>query len=191
MSTIELIAVVFGLLSVVLTIRQSIWCWPTGLVQVILFIGIFYDAKLYSDMILHVIYIFLQFYGWYYWLRGDKGTTPPKVESLSPIMLASWGTAVAVLSALWGYVMYRWTDASFAFADAFIMVASLAAQWLLAQKKLQSWWFWIAVDLVAIFVYWQKDLKLTSLLYVVFLVLAGLGWWTWKTSRQQTRRVLL
>ena len=190
MSTIELIAVVFGLLSVVLTIRQSIWCWPTGLVQVILFIGIFYDAKLYSDMILHVIYVFLQFYGWYYWLRGDKGTTPPKVESLSPIMLASWGTAVAVLSALWGYVMYRWTDASFAFADAFIMVASLAAQWLLAQKKLQSWWFWIAVDLVAIFVYWQKDLKLTSLLYVVFLVLAGLGWWTWKKSRQQTRRVL-
>jgi nicotinamide mononucleotide transporter len=190
MSTIELIAVVFGLLSVVLTIRQSIWCWPTGLVQVILFIGIFYDAKLYSDMILHVIYVFLQFYGWYYWLRGDKGTTPPKVESLSPIILASWGTAVAVLSALWGYVMYRWTDASFAFADAFIMVASLAAQWLLAQKKLQSWWFWIAVDLVAIFVYWQKDLKLTSLLYVVFLVLAGLGWWTWKKSRQQTRRVL-
>jgi nicotinamide mononucleotide transporter len=191
MSTIELIAVVFGLLSVVLTIRQSIWCWPTGLVQVILFIGIFYDAKLYSDMILHVIYVFLQFYGWYYWLRGDKGTTPPKVESLSPIMLASWGTAVAVLSAFWGYVMYRWTDASFAFADAFIMVASLAAQWLLAQKKLQSWWFWIAVDLVAIFVYWQKDLKLTSFLYMVFLVLAGLGWWTWKKSRQQTRRVLL
>lgn len=190
MSTLELIAVVFGVLSVVLTIRQNIWCWPTGLVQVVLFIGIFYDAKLYSDVILHVIYVFLQFYGWFYWLRGDKGIAPPNVEALSGPLLASWVFAVAVLTTLWGYAMHRWTDASFAFADAFIMVASLAAQWLLAQKKLQSWWFWIAVDLMAIVVYWQKDLKLTALLYIVFLVLAGIGWWTWKMSYQQNRQVL-
>lgn len=179
MSTVELIAVIFGLLSVVLTVRQNVWCWPTGLVQVVLFIGVFYQAKLYSDVILHVIYVFLQFYGWYYWLYGEKDATPPKVVALPHKTLIIWCLGVAFLSSVWGYVMQSWTDASFAFADAFIMVASLAAQWLMAEKKLQSWGFWIAVDVVAIAVYWQKELHLTSMLYAIFLVLACVGLWTW------------
>lgn len=187
MSTIELIAVVFGLLSVILTIRQNIWCWPTGLVQVVLFVGIFYDAKLYSDMVLHVIYIFLQFYGWYYWLYGDRGNKILVVQKLTPNQLVWWTLAVVVLTGMWGGLMHFCTDASFAFADAFIMMASLAAQWLMAQKKLQSWYYWIAVDIVGIFVYWQKGLSLTALLYCLFLVLALLGWISWYSANQRAR----
>lgn len=187
MSTIELVAVVFGLLSVILTIRQNIWCWPVGLIQVLLFVGIFYDAKLYSDMVLHVIYIFLQCYGWYYWLYGDRGKQIIVVQKLTTSEFVWWSLAIVVLTAIWGSLMQYWTDASFAFADAFIMMASLAAQWLMAQKKLQSWYFWIAVDIIAIVVYWQKDLHLTALLYFLFLGLAGLGWISWHHSFQRSR----
>jgi len=158
----ELIAVVFGIASVVLTIRQSVWCWPTGLVQVVLFIGIFYEAKLYSDVILHIIYIGLQFYGWYYWLYGDKTQTLLPVKSLPGIDMLSWVALVACGTASWGYGMAKYTDASFPYGDAFIMVASLVAQWLMARKLLESWGFWIAVDIVAIYVYWQKELHMTS-----------------------------
>ena len=72
MSWMEAVAVVFGVACVWLTIRQSIWCWPTGLVQVFLYIFIFYEVKLYSDLILHVIYVGLQIYGWQHWLRGGN-----------------------------------------------------------------------------------------------------------------------
>jgi len=78
--------------------------------------------------------------------------------------------------------MQRFTDASLPYPDAFTTVASLFAQWLLARKKLESWYFWIAVDIVAIVVYWYKQLYLTTGLYAIFLVLAIIGFFTWKNS---------
>ena len=72
MNWIEAVAVVFGIVCVALTVRQSIWCWPAGLVQVTLYVYVFYGARLYSDMILHVIYIGVQVYGWHHWLHGAQ-----------------------------------------------------------------------------------------------------------------------
>lgn len=72
MSLFEIIAALFGLVSVWLTVKENIWCWATGLVTVFMYIFIFYEARLYSDMILQIIYVFLQIYGWYYWLHGGK-----------------------------------------------------------------------------------------------------------------------
>ena len=76
MNAIEIIAAIFGLVSVWLTVKENIWCWPTGLIMVFLYIFVFYEAHLYSDVILQVIYIFLQIYGWYIWLNGGKDNTP-------------------------------------------------------------------------------------------------------------------
>ncbi len=185
----ELIAVAFGIASVVLTIRQSVWCWPTGLVQVVLFIGIFYEAKLYSDVVLHIIYVGLQFYGWYYWLYGDKTQPQLPVKSLPSFYLLSWFVLVAIGTAIWGYGMAKYTDASFPYFDAFIMVASLVAQWLMARKLLESWGFWIAVDIVAIYVYWQKELHMTSILYAIFLALAIWGSIAWRKSIRNAAQV--
>ena len=72
MSPVEIVATIFGLLCVYFTVKQNIWCWPTGLVQVVLYTYIFFGAKLYSDSILQVIYIPMQIYGWYFWLHGGK-----------------------------------------------------------------------------------------------------------------------
>ncbi|MGA1133103.1 MAG: nicotinamide riboside transporter PnuC [Prochlorotrichaceae cyanobacterium] len=90
MTGIEVIAVVFGLLCVWLTVRQNIWCWPTGLVQVTLYIVIFYQVKLYSDLILHILYVFLQIYGWYHWLHGGKTRSALRVSSATSIAFAPW-----------------------------------------------------------------------------------------------------
>jgi len=75
MSGLEIAAVVFGLACVYPTIRQSVLCWPAGLIQVLLYIAIFYEVKLYSDMLLQVVYVGLQIYGWYYWIHGGKSMT--------------------------------------------------------------------------------------------------------------------
>lgn len=182
MTWIEATAVIFGLLCVWLTVRQNIWCWPTGLVQVALYIVIFYDAKLYSDVILHVVYVILQIYGWHHWLYGGRDRSKLPVTSLQAHGLIGWILVVAVGTAGWGWSMARFTDASVPYWDAFTTVASLVAQWLMTRKRLQSWLFWISVDIVAIGVYLHKSLIMTSGLYLIFLVLATMGFFTWRTS---------
>lgn len=182
MTLIEGFAALCGLLCVWLTIRQSILCWPIGLVQVVLYVGIFYHARLYSDLILHLIYIVMQFYGWYHWLHGSRGQAELEVSVLSKPAVMAWGTVAVGVTVLWGHSMATYTDAAAPYADGFIAVASLIAQWLMARKNLQSWHFWIAVDVVAIAVYFSKELYITTGLYSVFLVLAILGYFQWKQA---------
>lgn len=179
---LEITAVIFGLLSVIFTVRQNIWCWPTGLVQVALYIIIFYEAKLYSDMILQIIYVVLQIYGWYHWLYGAKDKANLPVTKSKSTELVSWIMAGLVGMVVWGFLMNRYTDAAAPYPDAFIVVGSLIAQWLMARKRLDSWLFWIAVDVVAIAVYGYKALYFTAGLYLVFLGLCVIGLEQWKKS---------
>ena len=183
MNPVEIAATIFGLLCVWLTVKQNIWCWPTGLVMVVLYISIFYEAKLYSDVILQVFYIFVQFYGWYYWLHGGKNRSEVPVTKMTKTALTVW-TLIGIVGTLgWGYFMNRFTDASIPYGDAFTTVISIVAQWLMAKKVLESWWYWIAVDVVAVGVYFVKGLYLTTGLYAVFLGLAIAGYIAWRKSR--------
>jgi nicotinamide mononucleotide transporter len=182
MTLIESIAVIFGLLCVWLTIRQNIWCWPTGLIQVALYVFIFYRVKLYSDLILHVIYVILQIYGWHHWLRGGGDHGRLTVSRLPPRGFIGWILVATVGTAIWGWGMATFTDAAVPYWDAFITVASLIAQWLMTRKRLESWWFWISVDVVAIGVYVYKFLLMTSGLYAVFLVMATMGFFAWRRT---------
>jgi nicotinamide mononucleotide transporter len=182
MTWIELVAAVCGLLCVWLTVRQNVLCWPTGLVQVVLYIGVFYQARLYSDLLLHVVYVVMQVYGWYHWLYGGRERSELKVTTLATRSLLVWTLVGAVATAAWGHSMATYTDAAAPYPDAFVAVASLIAQWLMARKRLESWFFWIAVDFVAIAVYLYKRLYITTGLYSVFLVLAVLGYFEWRRS---------
>ncbi|QDV69110.1 Nicotinamide riboside transporter PnuC [Rosistilla carotiformis] len=185
MNLIELTATGFGFLCVLLTIRRSVWCWPTGLIQVLLFIIIFYDAKLYSDLVLHVIYVGLQFYGWYCWTRDDAGDENLIVKSLPMSWLVGWIAVTVIGTVSLGWAMARWTDASLPYPDAFTTVASLVAQLLLARRYFQNWGFWICVDCVAIWVYYTKDLHATAVLYTAFLILATIGFLAWNKQRRK------
>jgi nicotinamide mononucleotide transporter len=179
---IQITATVCGFMCVVLTIRRNIWCWPVGLAQVLLFIVIFYDARLYSDLLLHIVYVGLQLYGWSCW--GTRSTAESTsqliVETLQPATLCWWiaGTAGATLAL--GHTMETWTNAAVPYADAFTTSASLTAQYLLAHRRLENWLFWIVVDVVAIGVYVHKDLIPTAVLYSLFLVLAMIGYVCWR-----------
>ncbi|MBK5971184.1 MULTISPECIES: nicotinamide riboside transporter PnuC [Thiorhodovibrio] len=185
MTVIEAIAVIFGFLCVWLIIRQNIWCWPTGLVQVVLYLFIFSQVKLYSDMLLHGIYVVMQLYGWHWWLHGGHDRDRLPVTRLSAAGLSAWALLAAAASLGWGHLMATQTDAALPYADAFTTVASLVAQWLLARKKLESWLFWIAVDLAAIVIYYSKTLYLTSGLYAAFLVMAVFGLLAWHRSQRE------
>jgi nicotinamide mononucleotide transporter len=183
-SPLEITAVVFGLLSVIFTIRQNIWCWATGLVNVILYILIFYRAALYSDVVLQVIYVPLQLYGWYHWVYGNRNGANPDlpVTRLTSFAACIWTAVAANLIAIDGYIMHRFFNAALPYWDAAIAVLSLIAQYLLARKVLENWMIWIAVDILALGVYTAKGLYLTTGLYGVYLVLATFGLIAWLKS---------
>jgi nicotinamide mononucleotide transporter len=188
MTIIEGIAAISGLICVWLTIKQKILCWPIGLVQILLYIYVFYCTRLYSDVILQVIFVFISIYGWYYWKKGNPG------KEKVPVSLAGLFTGVWFLISLggtfaMGFLMSKYTNAALPYPDSFVTVASLIAQWLMAKKKLESWFFWIIVDIIATGIYWYKNLYFTSGLYTVFLILAILGYLEWRKSFKNTKAI--
>jgi nicotinamide mononucleotide transporter len=172
----------FGLICVILTVRQNIWCWPTGLLQVLLYIFVFYEARLYSDMILHIIYVILQIYGWWAWLYGSKDHGKLPVSRIKITMALVWAAVAIFGSFVVGFMMHCYTNAALPYWDACIMVLSLIAQYLMARKILESWIIWIVVDVLALGVYSVKGLYTTTGLYGVFLVLSILGLLSWKKT---------
>ena len=186
MSPIEIAAALFGLLSVYYTLREHVWCWPTGLVNVVLYVVVFFEAKLYADTLLQVVYIALQIYGWYEWLHGGPAKTELRISRCSSGTLVFLLLLSAAGTLGMGYGFDHFTDAALPYWDSAITVLSLIAQWLVAKKRLENWLFWIVVDVLGIGVYLVKGLYPTGILYGIYLVMAVMGyraWWhTWRNE---------
>ena len=182
MSILEIIAFLLGLANVTLVVRRSIWNYPFGLAMVVLYGVIFSEARLYSDAILQIFFFVVQIYGWWNWahVRAEAGEVT--VVGLSHRTRARWAVGCIVASALWGYGMYRFTDASFPWIDATLAIVSVAAQILMSRRAVESWWLWIAVDVGSVGLYAAKGLWLTTLLYAIFLGLAVWGLVDWRRA---------
>jgi len=180
MSGVEVVGTLTSFVSVVLTLRARIESWPVGIVSCVAFLLLFYDIKLYADAGLQVFFILTGFWGWWVWLRGGKDQGPVRIGFLGPRQRMA---VVAVgLSSIFvcGRLFSEYTDAHLPYWDSAIAGLSVTAQLLLAGKKLENWFFWIAVDVLSIGVYFHKKIYLTSLLYVFFLVLATRGYFEWR-----------
>lgn len=178
-NALELLAVSWGILTVWLTVKQNIWCWPVGSLSNVLFTVIFFREKLYADMALQVIYIGLNTYGWYEWLYGGRGKTPlPVGRAPLRMRFLLGGLAAAAITGL--TLVLRQTDASLPFWDAATTVLSLVAQYMLAKKWLENWGVWITVNLLYIGIYAVKGLYFTSAQQFIFIYLSVLGFIAWR-----------
>ena len=181
-SCLELVAVVFGIISVFLSVREHIWSWPTAIVNVSLFFLLFYRSGLYSDMGLQVVYFCLSVYGWYEWLYGGQGRTTLRVTR-TPRKV--WTILAAIAIVVWatlGRITSRLPGAALPYVDAATTTTSLIAQWMMTRKLLENWTLWVLVDMVYIGMFLYKGLYLTAINYGVYLVLAVMGHFAWKTS---------
>lgn len=181
-SCLELVAVVFGVVSVLLSVKEHIWSWPTALVNVALYTVLFYQSGLYSDMGLQPIYFVLSIYGWYEWVYGGKGKTELQV-SRTP---RSVWIAVSVIGvAFWavdGYATSHLPNVSLPHVDAATVTVSLIAQYMMTRKYIENWTLWIVVDVVYVGMFIFKGLYLTAGNYAIYLVLAVMGHIAWKKS---------
>ena len=188
-SPLELLAAIVGAISVWLSVRQNILSWPTAIVNVVLYAIVFYQAKLYADMGLQVVYAALSIYGWYEWLYGGEGRTELHVTLTSPRLAALLALIALSGAALLGTLLRHTTDAALPYMDSFLSSTSLVAQWMMTRKKLENWLVWIFVDVLYVGMFIFKGLYLTAGLYAVFLALAVRGYVDWRRSMAGTARV--
>lgn len=178
---LEAISFVTGAVCVWLTVKQSIWNFPIGLINVATFCVVFFQSRLFADAGLQIVYFALGLMGWYLWLRGGENRSELVVSRSPRIELVVTLALVAVATiGLWKTLQQVGGSASF--LDALTTSISLAAQWLLNRKRLESWIAWIVVDIIYIPLYAYKELYLTALLYAIFLVMAVLGLRAWRES---------
>jgi nicotinamide mononucleotide transporter len=190
MSPLEILAVLINVLGVWLTARRIHWCWPVGIVAVVLYAWLFYQWKLYSDMLLQGIYVVLQSYGWWRWKQGrldhgkvHVGPLPRREATLS--LLAGAAGAVSL-----GWLMHRYTDAALPWLDAALTAFSLVASFWAARKRIASWTLWIVLDSVYVGVFLYKQLYPTAALYAGFVVLAVYGLRLWQADLRRSATAL-
>ncbi len=135
---IEAIAVAFGIVSVLLSVRENIWSWPTAIVNVTLYIFVFFRARLYADMALQVVYIAISAYGWHEWLHGGRGRAALSVSRGTPRLAAVLVGIGAASSLLIGTLLARHTNAALPYVDSMTTATSLIAQWMMAHKILRG-----------------------------------------------------
>lgn len=182
MSVVEVLGFVSGALCVWLVARQNVWNWPIGIANNVTFFVLFWTAGIYADAGLQVVYVALAAYGWWAWLRSGTGHSALAVSRTTRrqwAVLAAVGVAATVVLT---WVLTTATDSVVPVPDAVTTVLSLLATWGQARKKLESWWLWIAADVVYVPLYAYKDLWLTAVLYLGFLGLCVMGLRNWTAS---------
>ena len=181
----EVLAASLGVINIVLIVRRSVWNYPFGIAMVSITAWLFVqpEVRLYSDALLQVFFFVVQLYGWWSWSKAQAAAGDISVERLAPKAWAACLAAITVATLGWGALMHRFTDASLPWWDAFIAMASVAAQLLMARRYLENWVLWIAVDVVAIGVYASKGLMLLALLYLLFLILSAVGLVSWRRAQ--------
>lgn len=189
MSTLEIIAVIFTLICVALTVVRNVWCWPIGIIGVSAYFFLFYQNKLYADMGLQVIYFAQGVYGWYFWIYGknaDAAEVP--IRRLSRNEILTGVIVIGLLIMTIGFISSTFTDTDVAYLDATVASVSLVANMLLARKIIDNWVLWIGVDVVYVFLFTYKGLYLSAGLYAVFffMAIAGLIGWRKKWLQQNT-----
>lgn len=178
---LEAASFVTGAICVWLTVKESIWNFPIGLLNVATFSVVFFKSRLFADAGLQVVYFVLGVIGWRLWLRGGEDRTQLRI-SRAPALELLLIAAFVVGGTLGLRQLLHLAGGSASFWDALTTSLSLASQWLLNRKRLESWAGWILVDAIYVPLYIYKELYLTAILYAIFFAMAVMGWRAWQRT---------
>ncbi|MDH5345234.1 MAG: nicotinamide riboside transporter PnuC [Gammaproteobacteria bacterium] len=181
-SPLEVAAVVFAVLYLLLAIRENIWCWLCAGVSTAIYVWLFAGAKLYMESLLNVFYFGMAIYGWHVWTSGrvNERELPVTVWPLAVHAVAL--LAIAILVATVGTWLSWYTDAAYPYVDSATTFGAIWATLLVARKVLENWWYWLAIDVVSTFIFWGRGLELTSLLFALYVAVIPFGLAAWKRS---------
>lgn len=189
MDILEIIGACIGLLYLALEYKANVWLWPVGIVMSLFYVVIFFHGKFYADAAVYLYYIGANVYGLAAWLRSKDQSdeaAPVRIvhtpkRQILPLALVSVALWMIIF-----LVLRTFTDSPIPWGDAFTTSLSVVAMWMLAQKQLEQWLLWVVVNAVSLCLYVWKGLYPTSVLYVVYTVVAVLGYFKWKKEMETT-----
>jgi nicotinamide mononucleotide transporter len=187
LAPLEVVAVVAAIAYLLLAIRQNIWCWLGAAISTAIYVYLFFVAKLYMESALNLFYFAMAAYGWSVWYfgRSDGEELPVSVWGRNV-----HGIAIALIvaaSLVSGYLLARYSDAAYPYIDSMTTWGAIWATFLVARKVLENWWYWLVIDTASIVIYWSRDLQLTALLFVAYVVMIPFGLIAWRRSwREQS-----
>jgi nicotinamide mononucleotide transporter len=177
---VELIAVFFGLLCVWSMKKESILAFPFGIINVLIYVYICFAAKLYAYAGINLFYFVMSVYGWYNWLRKGAGEETLRITECSKPEKILNGSAILVFFVILFILLKRFTDSVVPVWDALTTAIYIIGMWLLARKKIENWILWIAGDFISIFLFAWEKLYFSSFQFLVFTIIAVLGYLEWK-----------
>ena len=175
-SILETVAVIFSLLYVYLAAHQNNLCWLAAVISVGLYIYICFNAKLYAETVLQVFYFLMAIYGFYSWKKNNSQlqiSTWPIKKHLFIIFLGT------ILTFFLGFIFSNFTDAEMPLVDSFTTVFSVFATYMVVKKILSNWLYFIIIDIISTYLYFSRDLHLTSLLFLLYTFIAVAGFIKW------------
>ena len=177
----EITAIFFALAYVILAVLEKRSCWIMAFLSALLYVIIFWKVRLYLESGLQIFYLIMASYGWWTWgRRGNNCTSQIRTKSRE---FHYYGAGfIIVCSLILGAIMERWTDAAAPYIDATTTIAALFTTWMTTQKILENWLYWIVIDVVSVALYLSRDLQLTAGLFAGYVVLASIGYLTWRSQ---------
>jgi nicotinamide mononucleotide transporter len=172
---IESIAVLFSILYVILAVKENIWCWGAALISVSLYIYICFSAQLYPETGLQVFYFIMAIIGYYMWNKENKEEIKEWSEIKHLLIILSG----AILTFFMGFYFSTYTNSQMPIIDSFTTVFSIIATYMVIKKVLGNWLYWIVIDAVSVYLYFNRDLHLTSLLFIAYTIIAIFGYFSW------------
>ena len=179
MTLLEIAANAFVAAAIFLAGRNNVHTWWTGIVGCTLFALIFYEVKLYDDVILQIFFVLTSIVGWYRWLRGNSGQELD-VRFSKPSFIAICTTLAVVTAAGYGALLHAFTDAYAPFLDSMVLVFSVLGQILMMDRRVENWWAWLLVNTIAVPLYASRGLYLTAALYAAFWINAVVSLVRWR-----------
>ncbi|WP_198678680.1 nicotinamide riboside transporter PnuC [Idiomarina seosinensis] len=179
----ELIALLLALAYLLFAAHQRQWCWLAAGISCTIYAIIFWQARLYMEALLQVFYIVMAGYGWWQWQKSVIATEGPKRKfnwrwhALQWAWVIPAGTIIAIL-------LDVYTDADAVWLDTYTTLFSLLATWLITQKAYETWWYWLVIDSVYVYLYWSKGFVATALLFVVYVILVVYAMYRWRADQQ-------
>ena len=175
---LESIAVLFSIIYVILVAKESIWCWAAAIISVSLYIFICYEAKLYAETALQFFYLIMAVAGYFFWKESpDKKQLDIKELSIGNHALILFAGIIFTL--ILGYVLTIYTQAKLPLLDSFTTIFSIIATFMVIKKILENWLYFIAIDLVSIYLYNSRDLQQTAILFALYAIIACVGYYNW------------
>ena len=179
---LEIVAILFGLVSVLFAKKNNILVYPTGIISTILFVYLLNKWGLVGDMLINGYYTTMSIYGWYNWTRKKKNQPEFPISKMT-IKEYYQGIVIFILTLLFVVFVYKYFDKFTnwaAYVDTFTTGIFFVGMWLMAKRKIENWIFWIIGDLVSIPLYFYKGYTFTSLQYVLFTIIAIYAYLEWK-----------